>query len=55
MSGLIEGYRAALLGGLNGAAIDWVRLGAATGVILFALLLAIFSFRRMERTFADLV
>jgi lipopolysaccharide transport system permease protein len=51
LSGIIEAYRAAFFG----RPFNWPALAAST-VITFALLIyAAFYFRRMERTFADIV
>ncbi len=55
MTGVIEGYRVALLGGVNGAHFDWLALGISTAIGVAFLLFAAFDFRRMERMFADLV
>jgi lipopolysaccharide transport system permease protein len=55
MSGLIEGYRVVLLGGVSQQPLDWGGLGLSalgTGLLLVS---AVYSFRRMERTFADLI
>jgi lipopolysaccharide transport system permease protein len=52
LSGIIEGYRAALLGR---TAFPWQAL-ALSALITFAILLSsAYSFRRMERSFADVV
>ena len=52
LSSIIEGYRAALLGR---TAFPWLAL-ALSALITFAVLLSsAYSFRRMERTFADVV
>lgn len=51
MTGLIEGYRAALFG----RAFDWPALGISTAITLFVLIYAAFAFRSMERNFADIV
>jgi lipopolysaccharide transport system permease protein len=55
MSGLIEAYRVALLGGVNGAGFNPVTLGMAGGLAILMLIYAIYNFRRMEKTFADIV
>ncbi len=55
MSGLIEAYRVALLGGVNGAGFNLVTLGMAGGLAILMLIYAIYHFRRMEKTFADIV
>ena len=51
MTGIIEGCRASLLG----QAVPWGSLAYTTVFTLVALLFAAFSFRHMERHFADVV
>jgi lipopolysaccharide transport system permease protein len=51
MTGIIEGFRASLLG----QSVPWVPLAYSAGVTVAALLFAAFSFRHMERQFADVV
>ena len=51
MAGIIEAYRAATLG----RPVPWASLAASTAVILVVTVLAAQQFRRMERTFADVV
>jgi len=51
LTGIIEGYRAALLG----REFDWTALGISTVIMLVLLVYAAFTFRRMEKSFADLV
>ncbi|MBK9313544.1 MAG: ABC transporter permease [Acidobacteria bacterium] len=55
MTGVIEGYRVALLGGVNGASINWQSLGVSIAIALVVLVYASYDFRRMEKTFADIV
>ena len=55
MSGLVEAYRVALLGGVNGAKFNLVTLGMAGGLAIVMLVYATYHFRRMEKTFADIV
>lgn len=55
LSGLIEAWRVALLGGVNGAQPDWLVIGISGGAGLLILVGAAYDFRRMERSFADLV
>jgi lipopolysaccharide transport system permease protein len=55
MTGIIEAYRVALLGGLNGARFDWIALGFSAVITAAVLVYAAYDFRRMEKTFADLV
>src|ERR1051325_2869693 len=51
MSGIIEGYRAALFG----LPFDWPALGLATLLTILALVYAIYAFARVERSFADII
>ena len=55
MTGMIEAYRCALLGGINGSSFDWSGIGVSTLIILLLLVLAFYYFRRTERVFADIV
>jgi lipopolysaccharide transport system permease protein len=52
MAGVVQGFRWAILGV---GKPDWVDLAASIGVALFLLVTGIFYFRRMEKTFADVV
>lgn len=51
MTGIIEGYRSALFG----RRFDWIALGASTVITVFLLIYSSYSFRRMEKSFADIV
>lgn len=51
MSGIIEGYRAALFG----LPFDWLALGIASLLTILVLLYATYSFSRVERSFADII
>jgi lipopolysaccharide transport system permease protein len=51
LAGIIEGFRAALFG----REFDWPALASAAAVTLALLVYAAFAFKRMEKTFADLV
>lgn len=51
MSGIIEGYRAALFG----LPFDWPALGIASALTIGVLLYAIYAFGRVERSFADII
>jgi lipopolysaccharide transport system permease protein len=51
MSAIIEGYRSALFG----LPFDWTALGVAAGLTMGVLLYAIYSFGRVERSFADII
>jgi lipopolysaccharide transport system permease protein len=55
MAALVEAYRVALLGGVNGARFDWASLALAAALTLGMLLVAFVHFRRTERVFADIV
>ncbi len=50
-SAIIEGYRAALFG----LALNWMALGEAAVLTAAVLVYAIYSFKRMEKSFADIV
>jgi len=52
MTGVISAYRASLLGHQE---IDWLLLGISSSIILLLLLSGTYYFRRMEKTFADVV
>jgi ABC-type polysaccharide/polyol phosphate export permease len=51
MTGIIEGYRSALFG----HAFNWLALAVSTAITLLLLIYAAYSFRRMEKSFADIV
>jgi lipopolysaccharide transport system permease protein len=51
LTGLIEGFRAALFG----KEIDWRALGYSTGFTFTMLVYASYTFRRMERYFAEFI
>ena len=51
MSGIIEGYRSALFG----LPFDWTAIGIATGITFLVMIYAIYSFARVERSFADII
>lgn len=51
MAGLIEGYRAALFG----RPFDWVMLALSAALTLALLTYAAFTFKRMEKSFADII
>lgn len=51
LTGIIEGYRAAFFG----HSIDWRTLGIATLVTFVLLVYASHQFRKMEKTFADII
>ena len=52
MGGVIAAYRSSLLGHQP---IDWFLLSISTAMIFFLFLSGVYYFRRMERTFADVV
>ena len=51
MSGIIEGYRAALFG----LPFDWPALGIATVMTIAMLFYSVYSFGKAERSFADII
>jgi lipopolysaccharide transport system permease protein len=51
MAGVVEGFRAAVLG----QPWDWVALAMACAVTVTTLVTGAFYFRRLERSFADVV
>ncbi|HEU4511183.1 MAG TPA: ABC transporter permease [Pyrinomonadaceae bacterium] len=51
MSAIIEGYRSALFG----LPFDWPAIGLAAVLTILVLLYAIYSFGRVERSFADII
>lgn len=55
MTGIIEAYRVALLGGLNGARFDWTSLGISVLMTGIVFLVALRHFRQTEKAFADIV
>ena len=53
MVGVIDGFRWAILG--NESAIYWPGFALSIGLVVFLLVSGIWYFRRMERTFADVI
>jgi lipopolysaccharide transport system permease protein len=51
MSGIIEGYRAALFG----LPFDWPALGVAAVLTILMLFYSVYSFGKAERSFADII
>ena len=51
LSGIIEGFRAAIFGN----SFDWQGLAISTAIVAGLLTTAAYSFRRMERQFADVI
>jgi ABC-type polysaccharide/polyol phosphate export permease len=51
LSGIVQGFRSAVFG----KAFDWEGLFIATAITVAILVWAIYSFRRMEREFADII
>ncbi|CAN5858354.1 ABC transporter permease [soil metagenome] len=51
LTGIIEGFRSSLLN----REFDWTALGVSTVITLFLLAYSAYAFRRMERSFADIV
>jgi lipopolysaccharide transport system permease protein len=52
LTGIIENFRVALFGNSN---FNWRSLGISVAITLFILVYSAYSFRRMERSFADIV
>ena len=52
MGGVINAYRASILGHLP---IDWFLFGISTSIIFALFISGLYYFRRMEKTFADVV
>ena len=52
LTGIIEGFRSALFG-IN--RFDWPSLGVSTVITFSVLVYSAYTFRRMERVFADIV
>jgi len=51
LTGIIEGYRSSIFG----RQVNWSALGISTLIIVLLVVYASYSFRRMEKTFADIV
>ena len=51
MSGIIEGYRSALFG----LPFDWRAIGVAAAITIVVVVYSIYSFARVERSFADII
>jgi lipopolysaccharide transport system permease protein len=51
MTGIVEGFRSALFG----QPFPWTALAASTAFTAVGIVLAAYSFRRLERTFADVI
>jgi lipopolysaccharide transport system permease protein len=51
MTGIIDGFRSALFG----RPFDWAALSASTAFTAVGIVFAAYSFRRLERTFADVI
>ena len=51
LTGIIEGYRCALFG----TRFDWASLGTSAAITVAVLVYSLYSFRRMEKSFADVV
>lgn len=52
MTGIVEGFRAALYGEKR---FDWFALATSAAITVIMLVCAAFTFRRMEKSFADIV
>jgi ABC-type polysaccharide/polyol phosphate export systems, permease component len=55
LAGIIEGFRVAFLSGMNGAVFNWTAIGMAAAITIALLSVAGYEFRRMERSFADVI
>lgn len=53
MVGVIDGFRWSILGG--DVQLDWQSLGLSIGIVMLLLVTGIAYFRKMERTFADVI
>ena len=51
MTGIIEGYRSSLFN----LPFNWIALAISVGMTAILLVYASYSFRRMERSFADII
>lgn len=51
MTGIIQGFRSAI----SGAAFDWRALGVSSLITLAVLVYSAFAFKRMEKSFADVI
>jgi lipopolysaccharide transport system permease protein len=51
LTGIIEGFRSALFG----KPVNWMALGISAAITLVVLVYSAYSFRRMEKTFADII
>jgi len=51
MTGIIHGFRSALFG----KPFDWFTLGTSALIILLILITSVFTFNRMEKSFADVI
>jgi len=51
LTGILQGFRAALFG----ANFDWLTIGISSAMIVLLMLVSLFTFRRMEDDFADLI
>lgn len=51
MSGIIEGYRSSLFG----RRFDWIALATSAAISVILLIYSSYAFRRMEKSFADIV
>jgi len=51
MTGILNGFRSSLFG----PGIDWTALGISTGFTIGLLVYSAYAFRRMEKSFADVV
>jgi lipopolysaccharide transport system permease protein len=55
LTGIIEGYRVALLSGVNNSSFDWAAIGFSIFITLLLLAYAARHFRNTESSFADII
>lgn len=55
LTGIIEGYRVALLSGMNNSGFDWAAIGFSAFITLLLLAYAAYYFRSTEKIFADII
>lgn len=55
LTGIIEGYRVALLSGMNNSSFNWAAIGFSVFITMLLLVYAARHFRSTERIFADII
>ncbi|HRE97884.1 MAG TPA: hypothetical protein PK637_14035, partial [Flavobacteriales bacterium] len=53
MVGVIDGFRWSILG--DGTVLHWMEFGASCGISVLLLFTGVWYFRRMEKSFADVI